>query len=212
MTTVLLTGFEPFAADPTNPSGDAVRLVAGGWDGAARLVTDVLPVTFAGAAVRLEELIERHCPDIVISTGLASGRDAVTPERVAINLQDARIPDNDGAQPVDLPCVPGGPAALFSSLPVKAIARDVSAGGIPARVSLSAGSYVCNHVFYVAAHGAASRPGTRAGFIHVPWDTAHAPEGQPAVPLADIAAALHVAIATTLATPHDLLVPAGSIH
>ena len=71
---------------------------------------------------------------------------------------------------------------------------------------------MCNHVFYVAAHGAASRPGTRAGFIHVPWDTAHAPEGQPALPLADIAAALHVAIATTLATPHDLPVPAGSIH
>ncbi|MDZ8161676.1 pyroglutamyl-peptidase I [Microbacterium aquimaris] len=212
MTTVLLTGFEPFAADPTNPSGEAVRLVGTGWDGPSRLVTEVLPVTFSGAADRLGQLVELHHPDVVIATGLAGGRDAVTPERVAINLQDARIPDNSGAQPVDVPCVPGGPTALFSSLPVKAIARDVAAGGIPSRVSLSAGSYVCNHVFYVAAHLAATRPGMRAGFIHVPWDTAHAPEGRPALPLSDIAAALHVAIATTLATPADISIPAGSIH
>lgn len=212
MTSVLLTGFEPFADDPTNPSGDAVRLVADGWDGEARVITEVLPVSFDGAAARLEELVARHTPDVVIATGLAGGRDAVTPERVAVNLQDARIPDNAGAQPVDVPCVPGGATALFASLPVKAIVRDIAAGGIPARVSLSAGSYVCNHVFYLAAHLAETRPGMRAGFIHVPWDTAHAPDGHPALPLADIAAALHLAIETTLATPADISVPAGAIH
>ena len=102
MHTVLLTGFEPFADDPTNPSGDAVRLVADAWTGPERLVTAVLPVAFAAAAEALRALIDEHSPGLVIATGLAGGRTSVTPERVAINLIDARIPDNDGAQPSDV--------------------------------------------------------------------------------------------------------------
>lgn len=208
MTTVLLTGFEPFAGDRANPSGDAVRAVAAQWQCPERLVTAVLPVTFDGAAAQLRALVAEHRPDAVIMTGLAGGRAAVGIERVAVNLQDARIPDNAGAQPVDEPSVPGGAAAAFSTLPVKAIVRAVRTAGIPGELSLTAGTFVCNHVFYVGA----SLPGPRAGFIHVPWATGHAPGGEPELPLADIARALEIAIRTTLDTPVDVSDAGGTLH
>src|SRR5918993_1754260 len=169
MTTVLLTGFEPFGGDARNPSGEAVRLVAAEWGGPETLVVAVLPVTFDGAARELERLIAEHSPDVVIACGLAGGRAEIAVERVAVNLIDARIPDNAGAQPVDEPSVPGAGAAHFSSLPVKAIVRDIAASGIPVALSHSAGTFVCNHAFFVAAERAATVPGLRAGFIHVPW-------------------------------------------
>lgn len=211
MTTVLLTGFEPFGGDAANPSGEAVRLVASRWTGPEVLVTAVLPVTFAGAAARLRELMAEHRPDVVIASGLAGGRTAIGVERVAINLVDARIPDNDGAQPVDEPSIAGGAPAAFSSLPVKAIMRAVEASGIPAELSHSAGTFVCNHVFFTAMD--ASAPGVRAGFVHVPWSTEHAPSADsPALPLHDIARALEIAVRTTLDTTEDLAAPGGSIH
>lgn len=211
MTTVLLTGFEPFGTDAVNPSGDAVRLVAARWNGPERLVTDILPVTFAGSAARLHELIAEHRPDIVIATGLAGGRSRISVERVGVNLIDARIPDNEGDQPVDAPSLPGGPAAAFSSLPVKAIVRDVAAAGIPVELSLSAGSYVCNHVLMHAAAWA-SEAGTRAGFIHVPWAQGQAPNGEPELPLDAMARAFEIALRTTLDTEDDLHVTGGSLH
>ena len=156
MTTVLLTGFEPFGGDAVNPSGEAVHRVASRWEGPGMLVTAVLPVTFAGAAGRLKELLAEHRPDIVIAAGLAGGRAAIGVERVAVNLVDARIPDNDGEQPVDVPSVPGAAAAHFATLPVKEIARRIDAAGLPAEVSYSAGTFVCNHVFFTALEAAAS--------------------------------------------------------
>ncbi|MCT9821571.1 pyroglutamyl-peptidase I [Microbacterium sp. W1N] len=210
MTTVLLTGFEPFAGDPANPSGDAVRAVAASWSGPETLVTEVLPVTFAGAADRIRELIAAHAPDVVIATGLAGGRGAVGVERVAINLQDARIPDNAGAQPVDEPSVPGAPAAIFATLPVKAIAAAVRAAGIPAEVSHTAGTFVCNHVMYTALD--AVPDGIRAGFIHVPWGTGQGPGGQPELPLADIVRALEIAVSVASTPGPDLARPAGALH
>jgi pyroglutamyl-peptidase len=213
MTTVLLTGFEPFAGDTVNPSGEAVRLVAARWDGPETLITAVLPVTFTGAADTLEQLIAAHAPDVVIATGLAGGRSEVSVERVAINLIDARIPDNAGAQPIDAPSVDGAPSARFSTLPVKAIVRDATAGGIPTTLSTTAGTFVCNHTFFVAAEAAAHRPGLRAGFIHVPWaDRQGGTDGGATLPLSEIARAISIAVRTTLDTPVDVHAVDGSLH
>ncbi len=210
MTTVLLTGFEPFGGDTVNPSGDAVRAVRDGWHGAHQLVAEILPVTFAGAARRLRALIAQHRPDVVVAVGLAGGRAAIGVERIAVNLADARIPDNDGAQPIDEPCVPGAPAAAFATLPVKAIAQAMKDAGIAAEVSHTAGTFVCNHVFFTALEVAG--PSVRAGFIHVPWASGQASAGQPTLPPAAIARALQIAIDVTLAGDADLRVTAGSLH
>jgi pyroglutamyl-peptidase len=210
MSTVLLTGFEPFAGDTVNPSGDAVRLLAERWEGPHELVADVLPVAFAGAATRLRALIEQHRPDVVVATGLAGGRSAVGVERIAVNLADARIPDNDGAQPIDEPCIAGAPAAAFATLPVKAIVRAMTAAGISAELSHTAGTFVCNHVFFAALD--AAPPRTTAGFIHVPWAEGSAPAGQPALPIDDIVAALGVAIATAIDPPPASAYRGGTLH
>ncbi|WP_137846349.1 pyroglutamyl-peptidase I [Microbacterium sp. 2FI] len=211
MPTVLLTGFEPFGGDSANPSGDAVRIVAQRWNGPETLITAVLPVTFAGATKSLRELIDEHEPDVVIATGLAGDRAALGVERIAVNLVDARIPDNDGAQPIDEPSVADGPAARFSTLPVKAIVHDLSAAGIPAALSHTAGTFVCNHVFYTALDAVSTRAGVRAGFVHVPWDAEHAPMNASYLDLDDIAAALEIAVRTTLAASHDLTVAGGTL-
>ncbi|MFF2488500.1 pyroglutamyl-peptidase I [Microbacterium sp. NPDC058062] len=211
MTTLLLTGFEPFGGDSSNPSGAAVNLVASRWEGPEALVTAVLPVTFAGAAERMRALLAEHRPDIVIAAGLAGGRAAIGVERVAVNLVDARIPDNDGDQPVDVPSVPGAATAHFATLPVKEIARRIAGAGIPAQVSYSAGTFVCNHVFFTALEAAAS--GTRAGFVHVPWPAEHAPTTESAaLPLSDIARALEIAVRTSLEVTADTAVPGGTLH
>lgn len=211
MTTVLLTGFEPFGGDTANPSGEAVHLVAEQWAGPERLVTAVLPVTFDSAAARLRGLIAEHRPDAVIAVGLAGGRAAIAVERVAVNLVDARIPDNDGAQPIEVPSVPGAPAAHFATLPVKEITRRIADAGVPAELSYSAGTFVCNHVFFTAIEAAASA--TRAGFVHVPWSAEHAPSPDAAtLPIADIARALEIAVRTTLDVATDATVPGGTLH
>lgn len=211
MATVLLTGFEPFAGDLANPSGDAVKIVAAQWTGPEELVTEILPVTFEGSRARMTTLIARHRPDLVIAAGLAGGRRAIGIERIAVNLVDARIPDNGGSQPVDVAVREGAPAAYFSSLPVKAIARDLERAGIPAEVSHSAGTFVCNQVFFVAMDTAP--PGVRCGFVHVPWSQEDSPSSQIAsLPLQDIARALEIAVRTTLNTRDDIRTPGGSLH
>lgn len=211
MTTVLLTGFEPFGDDQANPSGAAVHTVAARWSGPEALITAVLPVSFEAGARRLRELIAEHEPDVVIAAGLAGGRTAIGVERVAVNLIDARIPDNDGAQPIDVPSVHGAVDAHFTTLPVKAIVRDILAAGIPAEVSHSAGTYVCNHVFFLTMDTVA--PDVRAGFLHVPWSIEHSPRADTAtLPIADIARALEIAVRTTLAVGEDIRVTGGVIH
>src|SRR5690606_14334344 len=173
--------------------------------GPERLETMILPVKFDAAAREIRARIRELRPDVVIATGVAGGRTTVTPERVAINLRDARIPDNGGAQPIDEPSRQGGPAAYFSTLPVKRIASAI--GG---SVSHSAGTYVCNDAMYAVldeTRGSA----TRAGFIHVPWSDDLAPEGQPSLPAQAIVDALETAIRITLVADDDLSVSAGSI-
>jgi pyroglutamyl-peptidase len=209
--TVLLTGFEPFAGDARNPSGEAVGLVTARWDGPETLITAVLPVEFDASAAALARLIATHDPDVVVATGLAGGRHAVGVERVAVNIVDARIPDNAGAQPIDEPSVSGASEALFASLPVKAIVRAVTAAGIPCELSMSAGTFVCNHVFFHAALWAAAS-NRRAGFIHLPWAVGQAPGGEPELPMADIVSALEIAVRTTLDTATDAVEAGGSLH
>ncbi|MFI8776876.1 pyroglutamyl-peptidase I [Brachybacterium paraconglomeratum] len=169
---VLLTGFAPFDGAATNESWEAVReavpaLVARGVDAEAV----ELPVEFGTASERLEEAVRGLRPRLVVAVGLAAGRTAITPERVAINIRDARIPDNAGASPVDEPVVPGAPVGRFSTLPVKAMVAALAADGVPAAVSQTAGTYVCNDVFYALQHLLATDPaleGIRGGFVHVP--------------------------------------------
>lgn len=169
---VLLSGFAPFDGAATNESWEAVReavpaLVERGVDAEAV----ELPVEFGTASERLEEAVRGLRPRLVVAVGLAAGRTAITPERVAINIRDARIPDNAGASPVDEPVVPGAPVGRFSTLPVKAMVAALEADEVPAAVSQTAGTYVCNDVFYALQHLLATDPaleGIRGGFVHVP--------------------------------------------
>lgn len=212
--TVLLTGFAPFGDDDTNPSWDAVRLLEGRRIGGHRIATACLPVAFGQSLKALRAAIREAKPDVVLCVGLAGGRAQVSVERVAINVDDARIPDNAGASPVDVPVVDGGPAAYFATLPIKAIVEDMRKAGIPAGVSQTCGTYVCNHVFYGLMHALRRTPKVRAGFIHVPYAPAGAARhpGAPSLPVALVADALRIAVRTTLSTPTDRRIAAGAEH
>jgi len=214
--TVLLTGFEPFEQQEVNASWAAVCAVAQDWDEAAEgasLVTALLPVSFARAPRRLAELLVDTRPDLVICVGEAGGRSAVSVERVAVNVQDARIPDEDGVQPVDVPVVPGGDVAHFSSLPVKACFAAMAAAGVPAEVSNTAGTFVCNAVAYALAdHLAAGHaPGARGGFVHVPRLPEQVPDGAPALGAQEAAAGLRAILRAALRTTEDLPLAAGTL-
>ena len=179
MTTILLTGFEPFGTANSNPSGEIVKQISG-----ENIVTAILPVAYAQSAERLLTLIEQHNPDVVICLGQAEGRTQITPEKVAINLDDARLADNEGVLRNDVKIIEHGPDAYFSTLPVKDMVEAVKTQGIPAAVSLSAGAFLCNHVFYVAQNKFAGS-NVRSGFVHVPLMDSQAPEfpGLPTMPL-----------------------------
>ena len=179
MTKVLLTGFEPFGNASLNPSGEIVKQINGD-----NIVTAILPVAYAQSAERLLALIAEHNPDVVICLGQAEGRKEITPERVAINLDDARLADNEGVLRNDVKILADGPDAYFSTLPVKEIVEAIKAAGVPAVVSLSAGAFLCNHVFYVAQNKFAGTK-IRSGFVHVPLMDEQAGEfpGLPTMPL-----------------------------
>lgn len=164
----LVTGFAPFGGDAINPSYEAVRRLPARL-GNVEVVTAELPTSFARAPRVLRVLIAREQPTIVLCVGLAADRPAISIERVAVNLCDARIADNDGAQPRNKKVVARGPAAYFSTLPVVQVVDALTCEGIAAELSLSAGAFVCNHVFYGLMHAAAKNPRLkRAGFVHVP--------------------------------------------
>ena len=211
MRTVLLTGFEPFDQDTVNPSWEAVRLLDGTLQGDVRIVGRQLPCAFALAPERLQQLLEEFGPELVIAVGLGPGRTDVCIERVAININDARIPDNLGDQPIDTPVVPHGPAAYFSTLPIKAMVRALKDAGIASSVSHTAGTFVCNQVFYYLQHALAGA-GVRSGFIHVPPLPQQAVEtGGPSMALATQVEGLRIALITALNTGHDVLESGGQI-
>lgn len=215
MVTALVTGFDPFGGEAINPSGEAVKRLDGRLIGDAYVVARILPATFAGSGPALARAIAEVGPDIVIAVGQADGRTALSLERVAINVQDARIPDNEGASPIDEPVVPGGPAAYWTSLPIKAMAAALRAQGIPAEISQTAGTFVCNHLFYSLAHLIATEcPALRGGFIHIPLLPEQAARNAVrygSMSLATIVAGLEIAVATAAATAADIKASDGAI-
>lgn len=208
---VLLTGFEPFGGDSLNPSWIAVQSLHRRRIAGHQVVAAQLPTVFGASLTELARLLHAHRPVLVICVGQAGGRAAISLERIAINVNDARIPDNAAAQPVDTPVVAGGPAAYFTSLPIKAMLLALHGDGIAAEVSQTAGTFVCNHVFYGLMHHLARRRGfkhTRGGFVHVPW----LPEqGSPSMTTETLVRGLRLLIATALATPQDIAQGAGAI-
>ena len=207
---VLLTGFDPFGGSPVNPSWQAVQALDGRIIDGHRIIAAELPTVFGASLQSLEQLLQQHRPALVVCTGQAGGRAAISLERVAINVDDARIADNAGAQPVDLPVAADGPAAYFTGLPIKAMLQALQRDGIAAEVSQTAGTFVCNHVFYGLMHLLAQPrwQGVRGGLIHVPFLPQ---QGQPSMPLEEITRGLECAIAVALATPHDIRKEAGAL-
>ncbi len=211
MKTVLLTGFEPFGGETINPSGEIARQLHGTVIAGHRVAGALLPCVFGAAITELKKQIRTTKPVLVICIGQAGGRAEVTPERVAINVDDARIADNAGRQPVDRPIVRGGPAAYWSTLPVKAITAELRRREIPAAVSQTAGTFVCNHVFYGLMHELRGQQKVRGGFIHVPFLPEQA-KGQPSLTLATMVAAIEAAIRVALETRRDLRAAGGATH
>ena len=166
---ILLTGFEPFGGESINPAKEAVKLVKEDIKG-AQIVKCYVPVVFGKAIDTVYEAMKNEKPDAVLLIGQAGGRYEITPERIAINCDDGRIPDNEGNQPVDQPVCADGPSAYFSTLPVKKMVEYMKNANVPAAVSNTAGTYVCNHLMYgVLNHIEKEFPGTIGGFMHVPF-------------------------------------------
>ncbi len=213
---VLVTGFEPFGGETENPSWRIAEALHGRTLGGEPVRAVPLPCVFGEALAALDAALQGGPPRLVLCLGQAAGRAEFSVERVAINVDDARIPDNAGASPVDEPVVPGGPAAYFSTLPVKAIVAALREAGLPAAVSQTAGTFVCNHVFYGLMHRLATRPAlhaTRGGFVHVPLLPAQAARhpGQPSLPLGLLVDAAALAVQTALAVSADVRLAGGAV-
>ena len=199
MTRILVTAFEPFGGESVNPSQQAVhRLAAGPTPVGVELSTACLPVVFGQAVEALRAAVASHDPEVVLCLGEAGGRVAVTPERFAVNLNDAAFPDNAGRRPVEEPVVADGPVAYASTLPVTAMVQAIRAAGIPANASSTAGNYVCNNVFYGLMHLIATeRPELIGGFVHVPYmheQVLHRLDGPPSLSIEQITEAVRIAV------------------
>ncbi len=211
--TLLITGFEPFGGESVNPSGAVAQALHGQVIGGAQVVAAQLPCVFAQALPALQAALDRHAPDWVLALGLAGSRSAISVERVAVNLVDARIPDNAGAQPVDEPVRAGGPAAFFTGLPAKAIVARLQQAGHRAELSHSAGSFVCNQVFYGLMQTLATQPGVVGGFIHLPplpEQAAQHPQSRP-MALAEQVLALRRVVELLVAGTPELHTAGGRI-
>jgi pyroglutamyl-peptidase len=209
----LVAAFEPFGGERVNPALEALGRLPPRL-GAVAIATRMLPAVFGRALDTLESAVAATAPDIVLCVGQAGGRAALSLERVAINIDDARIPDNSGNQPIDLPVVAGGPPAYFATLPIKAAVVALREAGLPAIVSNTAGTFVCNHVFYGLLHLAATRrPGLRGGFLHVPYLPSQAArqDGAPSMALDDIVRGIEVVLAVAAARHEDVAAAEGAI-
>lgn len=215
--TVLLTGFEPFGGETINPSWEVAAALDGARLAGGLVHARRLPCLFGDSLRVLRAEMRALKPDLILCLGQAGGRAGVTPERIAINVDDARIADNSGRQRVDAPVVRGGPAAYWSTLPIKAIVAALREHGIPAEISQSAGTFVCNHVFYGLMHSLARsrrRPRARGGFIHLPFLPGQTRDkaGKPSLSLERMIAAVRLAVSVSLKPGRDLRVAAGSSH
>lgn len=214
MKTVLLTGFEPFNGGTVNPAWEAVRLLDGWTGDGFKVEVRMLSCVFGRAAEELLAFVDEVKPDVAIAVGQAGGRPEISIERIAINVDDARFLDNAGQQPIDVPIVADGPAAYFTTLPIKAMAAAIREQGIRAGVSQTAGTFVCNHVFYALMHHLRGLP-VKAGFIHVPFlpeQAAAWPEPTPAMALEEMVAGLRTAVEVALAVDADVALAGGATH
>jgi pyroglutamyl-peptidase len=215
MKTVLVTGFEPFGGGRVNPSALAAQALDGRRVAGRRVVGTVLPCVFGKSLLALGREIRRVGPELVICAGQAGGREGISVERVAINIEDASIPDNAGKQPLDRPVARTGPVAYWSTLPIKAVVAALREAELAAEVSQSAGTFVCNHVFYGLMRVLARSEGVRGGFIHVPYlpeQARRAADGSPSMKLEQIVRGLEIAIETSLTTRRDLRATGGATH
>ncbi|MGN9234712.1 pyroglutamyl-peptidase I [Atopobiaceae bacterium HCP3S3_D6] len=212
---ILVTGFQPFGGESMNPAWEAVRRLPD-TIGDATVTKVEVPVVFGRGPEAVERAVEEVEPDLVLCVGQAGGRAKITPEFVGINYADARIPDNDGCQPVAERVVDGGPDAYFATLPVKAMVQAMQKAGVPAEVSYTAGTYVCNDVMYSLLHTLATRhPEVRGGFLHVPYATeqaTHLPASTPSMSVDDMARGIAVALEAALTHEKDVDVATGSTH
>ena len=215
MSKILVTGFDPFGGEPVNPAFEAVKLLPESIAGVSVVKLEI-PTVFTRSAMVVEEAIEREKPDYVLCIGQAGGRSAVTVEKVAINLAEARIPDNDGEQPFDTPLREDGDTAYFATLPVKTMVKRINASGIPALMSYTAGTYVCNSIMYNVLYLLDRRfPGVKGGFIHVPYATAQGvgkPNGTPTMEIATMAKAIEAAIEAAVSVDEDATEIMGETH
>ena len=213
MTKVLVTGFDPFGGDAMNPAFEAVKLMPDMINDATIIKLEV-PTVFKKSIDVLKEAIAKEKPEVVVCVGQAGGRFDVTPERVAINQDDARIPDNEKNQPIDVPIFEDGDTAYFSKLPIKAMVATMREGGVPASVSNSAGTFVCNHIMYGLLYLIDKEfPDIRGGFIHVPFATEQVIDrpNAPSLTLEQIAEGLRLSVVAILENEEDHKVVGGTI-
>ncbi|OOG94224.1 Pyrrolidone-carboxylate peptidase [Bacillus mycoides] len=215
MKTVLLTGFEPFGGEEINPAWEVAKQLDGQSFGDYKIVSKQVPTVFHKSLQVLKSYMEEIEPELVICIGQAGGRPDITVERVAINVDDARITDNEGNQPVDVSIVEGGPVAYWSTLPIKATVKKLREEGIPASVSQTAGTFVCNHLFYgLMDILAKSENGVRGGFIHIPFlpEQASKHPGQPSMSLSTITTGIELLVRVALTVETDIIECGGTTH
>ena len=212
---ILVTGFDPFGGETVNPAYEAVKLLPD-TIGGAQIFKLEIPTVFSLSGPAVEEGIKKYQPDVVLCVGQAGGRASISVEKVAINFVDARIPDNNGEQPLDEPLQADGPAAYFSTLPVKAMVQHVKDADLPCYLSFTAGTYVCNSIMYNVLYMCEKRyPGIRAGFIHVPYACGQVIDKAnttPSMPLETIAKSLEYAIEAIAIDRQDSGESAGELH
>ncbi|MDR7121288.1 pyroglutamyl-peptidase I [Rheinheimera soli] len=213
MQIILLTGFEPFGCEQSNPSWQAVQQLDGyKLDYEVQIVSRQLSCVFEKSQQELKTAIEELKPVLVLALGQAGGRTELCFEKVAINFIDARIADNAGQQPLDKPVVSDGPTAYFTTLPVKAMVNSLKQQGIPASVSYTAGTYVCNTVFYALMHQLKNNPKVRAGFLHIPYAPAQAiGKAVASMPVDMVVQALKICLPVALQSTEDLQIAAGTL-
>ena len=210
---IIIIGFDPFGGENINPALEAVKKLPDTILG-QEVIKIEIPTVFRKSLEKIEENIEKHNPDVIISVGQAGGRFGVTPERVAINMDDARIKDNEGNQPIDISIYEDGEAAYFSNLPIKAMVKEMTDNGIPASVSNSAGTFVCNHVMYGILYLVDKKyPNIRGGFIHVPYIPSQVTTkpNTPSMSIDDISKGLELSIKAIIENSSDIKTVGGTI-
>lgn len=210
---VLITGFDPFGGENINPALEAVKKLPDTICN-AEIIKLEIPTVFRKSLEKIEENIIKHNPDIVISVGQAGGRSGITPERIAINIDDARIPDNETKQPIDIPIFEDGENAYFTNLPIKAMIKEMKLAEIPCSISNTAGTFVCNHVMYGILYMASKKyPNIKGGFIHVPYIPSQVLEkpNMPSMSIENIVKGLELCIKVAVTKNDDIKIAGGTI-